>query len=70
MRCAVMEYILAPIATWAGLRKKKPIVRFAEQAWIMLYYGAFWLTGMVRTIEPKRSLLTVLSTYITAPGTG
>lgn len=47
MRCAVMDYILAPIGTWAGLRKKKATVRFAEQAWIMLYYGAFWVTGMV-----------------------
>lgn len=49
MRCAVMDYILAPFATWAGLRKTKAIVRFAEQAWIMLYAAVFWMTGMVKS---------------------
>ena len=47
MRCAVMDYILTPVAAWAGIEKKKPRVRFAEQAWILLYYGAFWSCGMV-----------------------
>jgi acyl-CoA-dependent ceramide synthase len=47
MRCAVMDYVLTPIAAWAGIEKKKARIRFAEQAWILLYYGAFWSCGMV-----------------------
>ena len=47
MRCAVMDYVLTPAAAWAGIEKKKARVRFAEQAWILLYYGAFWSCGMV-----------------------
>lgn len=47
MRCAVMDYVLTPLAAWAGVQKKKTKVRFAEQAWILLYYGAFWSCGMV-----------------------
>jgi acyl-CoA-dependent ceramide synthase len=47
MRCTIMDYILTPVAAWAGIEKKKARVRFAEQAWILLYYGAFWSCGMV-----------------------
>ena len=47
MRCAVMDYILTPAASWAGIRKKKVRTRFAEQAWILLYPGVFWFIGMV-----------------------
>jgi len=43
-----MDYILTPLARWAGIRKKKVQVRFAEQAWILLYYGASWSCGLVR----------------------
>lgn len=45
-RCFTMDYILAPIAQWAGIRSKKAKVRFAEQAWILLYAGLFWCIGM------------------------
>jgi acyl-CoA-dependent ceramide synthase len=58
MRCAVMDYILTPVAAWAGIAKKKARVRFAEQAWILLYYGAFWSCGMVSLarLNPRFSL--------------
>jgi very-long-chain ceramide synthase len=46
MRCAIMDYILTPVAAWAGIEKKKARVRFAEQAWILIYYTGFWSTGM------------------------
>lgn len=45
-RCFTMDYILSPIAHRAGIHKKKAKVRFAEQAWILLYYGLFWCIGM------------------------
>lgn len=41
-----MDYVLTPIAAWAGIHQKKARLRFAEQAWILLYYTCFWLTGM------------------------
>lgn len=47
LRCATMDYVLAPLAGWAGIAKKKPQVRFAEQAWILLYPGFSWSCGMV-----------------------
>lgn len=46
LRCIVMDYILSPIAAACGIGKKKAKVRFAEQAWILLYYSMFWSTGM------------------------
>lgn len=49
LRAAVMDYLLIPIAQMAGIRRKKEKVRFAEQAWIFVYYTAFWSLGMVRT---------------------
>ncbi len=50
LRAAVMDYILVPIAQMAGILKKKEIVRFAEQAWIFVYYTAFWSLGMVGSL--------------------
>jgi acyl-CoA-dependent ceramide synthase len=59
MRCAIMDYILTPVAAWAGIAQKKARIRFAEQAWILLYYGAFWSCGMVSPapLNPHCSLL-------------
>ncbi len=48
LRASVMDYILTPFAQWAGVEKKKDLVRFAEQAWLLLYYAVFWPIGMVR----------------------
>ena len=41
-----MDYFLTPLAAWCGVSKKKTKVRFAEQSWIIIYYGIFWGTGM------------------------
>ncbi|EXJ81157.1 hypothetical protein A1O3_07447 [Capronia epimyces CBS 606.96] len=46
LRCAVMDYLLTPLASSLGIKKKKPKVRFAEQAWIILYYSISWSVGM------------------------
>jgi len=51
LRAAVMDYLLVPLAQRAGIGKKKEKVRFAEQAWIFIYYGAFWSLGMVSSLR-------------------
>ena len=53
MRAATLDYLLAPLAQLAGVNKKKDKVRFAEQAWVLIYYSAFWLLGMVRSEKCK-----------------
>ena len=47
LRAAVMDYVLVPLALRGGIEKKKDKIRFAEQGWMFLYSGAFWLFGMV-----------------------
>ncbi|KIV91354.1 hypothetical protein PV10_05900 [Exophiala mesophila] len=46
LRCSVMDYILTPLASTLGLKKRKPKVRFSEQAWILIYYSMSWATGI------------------------
>ncbi len=46
LRCVTMDYVLFPLASTLGLKKKKPKVRFAEQCWIICYYTVSWCTGM------------------------
>ncbi|KAI9845759.1 MAG: sphingosine N-acyltransferase lag1 [Sclerophora amabilis] len=46
LRAATMDYILLPLARWGGVRNRKGRNRFAEQAWLLLYYGTFWAVGM------------------------
>lgn len=41
-----MDYVLGPLAAQCGINKRKAKIRFAEQAWILLYYLMFWTTGM------------------------
>ena len=48
IRAITIEWIFGPIARKAGL-KSKTAVRFAEQGWLLVYYGGFWSFGMVRT---------------------
>jgi acyl-CoA-dependent ceramide synthase len=58
LRTATIEYILAPFAHKLGVNKKKERIRFAEQAWIFIYYTAFWSLGMVRIRFRLRVFLT------------
>ncbi|KAL2013953.1 hypothetical protein VTN00DRAFT_1478 [Thermoascus crustaceus] len=46
VRAIAIDWIFRPLARWAGLKKKKPSLRFAEQAWLLVYYGFFWSYGM------------------------
>jgi acyl-CoA-dependent ceramide synthase len=54
LRVAIMEYVLRPCARAGGIMSKKGTTRFAEQAWMFLYYAASWSLGMVRFCLPSR----------------
>lgn len=47
LRCIIMDYVLTPLAALAGIKKKKAKVRFAEQAWLLIYSSVSWCTGML-----------------------
>ncbi|KAF2818380.1 longevity-assurance protein-like protein [Ophiobolus disseminans] len=46
MRVVVMEYLLDPLARLGGIKTKKGLDRFKEQAWLIVYYTASWSLGM------------------------
>ncbi|KAI9749677.1 MAG: sphingosine N-acyltransferase lag1 [Lichina confinis] len=46
LRAATMTYLLIPFARWAGVKKRKARVRFAEQAWLFLYDASMFSLGM------------------------
>lgn len=45
-----MTYVLLPLAQTQGITSPKKKVRFAEQAWLIVYYSVFWTLGMVSPI--------------------
>lgn len=46
LRASAIEYLFFPFARKNGIRTHKALVRFAEQAWLLLYYTFFWTLGM------------------------
>jgi acyl-CoA-dependent ceramide synthase len=50
IRAIAIEWILEPLARYAGL-KRKGAVRLAEQGWQALYYGFIWGVGLVRAFR-------------------
>lgn len=46
LRVAVMDYLLDPLARLGGIRTKKGLDRFKEQAWLIVYYTGSWSLGM------------------------
>lgn len=55
IRAIAIDWVFRPAGMVAGL-KEKTSVRFAEQAWMGLYYGVFWSYGMVSVIALAWSL--------------
>lgn len=53
LRVLVMEYLLDPIARSFGIRSRKGLVRFKEQAWLVMYCTCSWSLGMVRIELPS-----------------
>ena len=56
VRVAAMEYLLQPLAEAGGIRKRKMKVRFAEQAWIFVYYTLTCSLGLVGTFYSSPNL--------------
>jgi acyl-CoA-dependent ceramide synthase len=52
LRVAVMEYLLDPLARLGGIRTKKGLDRFKEQAWLIIYSTGSWSLGMVGCTLP------------------
>ncbi|KAF2279605.1 longevity assurance proteins LAG1/LAC1 [Westerdykella ornata] len=46
LRVFVMEYLLDPFARYNGVKTKKGLVRFKEQAWLVMYCTCSWSLGM------------------------
>jgi acyl-CoA-dependent ceramide synthase len=46
VRAIFIDWIFRPLAKSVGL-KRKASIRFAEQAWLLVYYATFWVFGMV-----------------------
>lgn len=68
LRVAVMDYMLDPLARLGGIKTKKGLDRFKEQAWLIVYYTISWSLGMVRLMGKNCmavQLLTRISTLCT-----
>lgn len=70
LRAGVLDHILIPLAAWAGIKKQKAKVRFAEQAWLLCHHGTTWSCGMVSLQKPHGNEADYPSTYGTIPRTG
>ncbi|KAI1100462.1 longevity assurance proteins LAG1/LAC1 [Jackrogersella minutella] len=46
IRAGLMQHVLAPLAKYWGVSKKKDAIRFAEQGWMLMYNSVFWTLGM------------------------
>ncbi|KAF1999048.1 longevity-assurance protein-like protein [Amniculicola lignicola CBS 123094] len=46
VRVLVMDYVLDPLARMGGIKGKKNLTRFKEQAWLVCYCTCFWSLGM------------------------
>lgn len=46
VRAFALDYILIPLASLLGVRRRKPRVRFAEQSYLLLYYCIYWTWGL------------------------
>lgn len=55
LRAFALDYILMPVAGWAGIAKRKAKIRFAEQSYMMIYYLIYWTWGLVLFIHETPS---------------
>lgn len=57
MRAFCLDYLLKPLASFLGIRRQKPRVRFAEQSYLLLYYCIYWTWGLQIMIKDTPSSL-------------
>lgn len=55
MRAFMLDYVLLPLAEFCGISKRKGKVRFAEQAYLLLYYIIYWSWGFSLFVMNTRS---------------
>ncbi|RKF61884.1 Sphingosine N-acyltransferase-like protein FUM18 [Erysiphe neolycopersici] len=53
LRAAVINYGMMEIAKKGGIKAKRDQTRFAEQAWLSVYYLVFWSLGMYIMINSE-----------------
>lgn len=46
LRASFIDFLFVPLGQWGGIQKKKSLVRFAEQAWLLVYYMTLFPLGM------------------------
>lgn len=64
LRAGVMKYALERLARLWGLSKKKEVIRFSEQSWMLMYYSIFWPMGLVcHNKSPLPPALQLLLTF-------
>lgn len=45
-RAFMLDYVLLPLAGYCGIGRRKGRVRFAEQAYMLVYYAIYWFWGL------------------------
>ncbi|KAK5111720.1 hypothetical protein LTR85_011765 [Meristemomyces frigidus] len=55
LRAFLLDYVLMPVAGWAGIDKRKGRIRFAEQSYMMIYYLIYWTWGLLLFIHETPS---------------
>ncbi|KYG42294.1 hypothetical protein M433DRAFT_158048, partial [Acidomyces richmondensis BFW] len=55
LRASALEYLLLPLAGKLGIKQRKGRVRFAEQAYMMIYYALYWGWGLALFINDTPS---------------
>ncbi|KAI5361870.1 Putative TRAM1-like protein [Septoria linicola] len=57
-RAFMLDYVLMPMAASCGIGRKKGRVRFAEQAYMLVYYAIYWFWGLAVFIKDTPSGIT------------
>lgn len=65
LRSTVLDYVFVPLARMGGITTRKGVVRFSEQAWLVVYYGSFWGVGMVSPELPDTCALHISARHET-----
>lgn len=58
LRAFMLDYVLMPMAAACGIGRKKGRVRFAEQAYMLVYYTVYWFWGLAVFVQDTPSGIT------------
>lgn len=57
-RAFMLDYVLMPTAAACGIGRRKGRVRFAEQAYMLVYYAVYWFWGLAVFVKDTPSGIT------------